>query len=605
LAGIIFSKKNIALLLVIASIGIALSLVSFRYSAYTAEEIARIASVDVKSNAQIEAHDLSQILLYTLESVTNNLRALANSQPVQNGDEDAGLSLLNNTQASTSELTEGYYWLDKDGKLTAWSSPNTSELQRYQGFDLSDREFYTIPRSSFVPYYSNAIDSPDMVPRLYISYPVLTPEKDSGNNGENRTSFNGVIVAVVDLDSLGTFLQDEISPEFMSNVGLMDKNGVILYARNQSLVGKNYQSDDFQATVPDEVKSEYMGILTRSLAPYPGAEDITYNGTTTTISFQPINVGEKHIWTLFLGSPHNLATDVGILIEQQKNLSSQIVIIIALIAVGIAVLILSWNKRLERAVRDRTIELETANISLGESNRLLVGTNEQLQTHDRMQKEFINIAAHELRTPIIPILSEAEFLSQRFQPHENRILVEEEQIRSIIVNAKRLDRLASDILDVTRIESKTLNLNKENFDLDDLIQQAIRETTERLLIGKAKKIDFSYEPFHCIIYADKARMLQVIMNLIDNAVKFTDKGKISIRVTRINKEIEVEVNDTGSGIDNQIKPRLFSKFVSTSENGTGLGLFISKNIVEAHGGIIRAENNEIKGATFKFRIPTD
>lgn len=605
MAGIIFSKKNIALLLVIASIGIALSLVSFRYSAYTAEEIARIASVDVKSNAQIEAHDLSQILLYTLESVTNNLRALANSQPVQNGDEDAGLSLLNNTQASTSELTEGYYWLDKDGKLTAWSSPNTSELQRYQGFDLSDREFYTIPRSSFVPYYSNAIDSPDMVPRLYISYPVLTPEKDSGNNGENRTSFNGVIVAVVDLDSLGTFLQDEISPEFMSNVGLMDKNGVILYARNQSLVGKNYQSDDFQATVPDEVKSEYMGILTRSLAPYPGAEDITYNGTTTTISFQPINVDEKHIWTLFLGSPHNLATDVGILIEQQKNLSSQIVIIIALIAVGIAVLILSWNKRLERAVRDRTIELETANISLGESNRLLVGTNEQLQTRDRMQKEFINIAAHELRTPIIPILSEAEFLSQKFQPHENRILVEEEQIRSIIVNAKRLDRLASDILDVTRIESKTLNLNKENFDLDDLIQQAIRETTERLLIGKAKKIDFSYEPFHCIIYADKARMLQVIMNLIDNAVKFTDKGKISIRVTRINKEIEVEVNDTGSGIDNQIMPRLFSKFVSTSENGTGLGLFISKNIVEAHGGIIRAENNEIKGATFKFRIPTD
>ena len=605
MAGIIFSKKNIALLLVIASIGIALSLVSFRYSAYTAEEIARIASVDVKSNAQIEAHDLSQILLHTLESVTNNLRALANSQPVQNGDEDAGLSLLNNTQASTSELTEGYYWLDKDGKLTAWSSPNTSELQRYQGFDLSDREFYTIPRSNFVPYYSNAIDSPDMVPRLYISYPVLTPEKDSDNNGENRTSFNGVIVAVVDLDSLGTFLQNEISPEFMSNVGLMDKNGVILYARNQSLVGKNYQSDDFQATVPDEVKSEYMVILTKSLAPYPGAEDITYNGTTTTISFQPINVDEKHIWTLFLGSPHNLATDVGILIEQQKNLSSQIVIIIALIAVGIAVLILSWNKRLERAVRDRTIELETANISLGESNRLLVGTNEQLQTHDRMQKEFINIAAHELRTPIIPILSEAEFLSQRFQPHENRILVEEEQIRSIIVNAKRLDRLASDILDVTRIESKTLNLNKENFDLDDLIQQAIRETTERLLIGKANKIDFSYEPFHCIIYADKARMLQVIMNLIDNAVKFTDKGKISIRVTRIKKEIEVEVNDTGSGIDNQIMPRLFSKFVTTSENGTGLGLFISKNIVEAHGGIIRAENNEIKGATFKFRIPTE
>jgi signal transduction histidine kinase len=605
LAGIIFSRKNIALLLVIASIGIALSLVSFRYSAFTADEIARIASVDVRSNAQIEAHDLSQTLLHTLESVTNNLEGLANSQPLQNGDVAAGQLLLKNTQGSTSELTEGYYWLDKEGKLVAWSSLNTSEIERYKGLNLNEREFYTIPRRTLVPYYSNAIESPDNIPRLYISYPILTPVEDQNNVAENRSSFNGVVVAVVNVDSLGKFLQEEISPEFMSNVGLMDKNGIILYARNQSLVGKNYESNEFQATVPDEVKSEYMGILTRSLEAYPGAEDITYNGTTTTISFQPINVDGNHIWTLFLGSPHNLATDVGIIIDQQKNLSSQIVIIIALIAVGIAVLILSWNKRLERAVRDRTLELKAANESLSEANRLLAGTNEQLQTHDRMQKEFINIAARELRTPILPILSEAEFLSRKFQPHKNRIQIEEEQIRSIILNAKRLDRLASDILDVTRIESRTLNLSVENFDIDDLIRHAIREANERLLFEEEKKIELLYEAFHCIICADKGRLFQVITNLIDNAVKFTDQGKVSITVTRIAKKIEVEIKDTGSGINSQIMPKLFSKFVTTSENGTGLGLFISKNIIEAHGGIIWAENNTGKGATFKFRIPID
>jgi signal transduction histidine kinase len=605
LAGIIFSRKNIALLLVIASIGIALSLVSFRYSAFTADEIARIASVDVRSNAQIEAHDLSQTLLHTLESVTNNLEGLANSQPLQNGDVAAGQLLLKNTQGSTSELTEGYYWLDKEGKLVAWSSLNTSEIERYKGLNLNESEFYTIPRRTLVPYYSNAIESPDNVPRLYISYPILTPVEDQNNVAENRSSFNGVVVAVVNVDSLGKFLQEEISPEFMSNVGLMDKNGIILYARNQSLVGKNYESNEFQATVPDEVKSEYMGILTRSLEAYPGAEDITYNGTTTTISFQPINVDGNHIWTLFLGSPHNLATDVGIIIDQQKNLSSQIVIIIALIAVGIAVLILSWNKRLERAVRDRTLELKAANESLSEANRLLAGTNEQLQTHDRMQKEFINIAARELRTPILPILSEAEILSRKFQPHKNRIQIEEEQIRSIILNAKRLDRLASDILDVTRIESRTLNLSMENFDIDDLIRHAIREANERLLFEEEKKIELLYEAFHCIICADKGRLFQVITNLIDNAVKFTDQGKVSITVTRIAKKIEVEIKDTGSGINSQIMPKLFSKFVTTSENGTGLGLFISKNIIEAHGGIIWAENNTGKGATFKFRIPID
>jgi len=603
LAGIIFSRKNIVLLLVIALIGLSLSVISFRYSAYTADEIARIASVDVRSNARIEAHDLSQILLHTLESVTSNLRSLANSQPVQDGHVDVGRTLLNNTQSSTSELTEGYYWLDKDGELVAWSTQNTSELQGYQGFNLSDREFYRIPQTTLIPYYSNAIESPDMLPRLYISYPILATKSNDINNGENKTSFDGVIVAVVNLDSLGAFLQNEISPEFISNVGLMDKNGTILYARNQSLVGKNYQSDDFQATVPDQVKSEYIGILTRSLESNPGAEDITFNGTTTTISYQPINVDGKHIWTLFLGSPHNLATDVGLVIEQQKNLSSQIVIIIALIAVGIAILILSWNKRLEKAVRDRTTELKGANVSLGESNRLLAGTNEQLQAHDRIQKEFIDIAAHELRTPILPILSEAEFLSQKFQENQSRILIGEEQIRSIIFNAKRLDRLASDILDVTRIESRTLKLNKENFDVDHLIQRAIRETTERQLTGNAKNVEFNYEPFHCIIFADKTRILQVIINLIDNAVKFTDEGKVAIRVIRNNKDIEITVKDTGSGIESQIMPRLFSKFVTSSENGTGLGLFISKKIVEAHGGIIWAKNNEIKGATFKFTLP--
>jgi signal transduction histidine kinase len=226
-----------------------------------------------------------------------------------------------------------------------------------------------------------------------------------------------------------------------------------------------------------------------------------------------------------------------------------------------------------------------------------------LQAHDRIQKEFIDIAAHELRTPILPILKEAEFLSRKFSRNESRIMVGEEQIKSIILNAKRLDHLASDILDVTRIESKTLKLNKESFDIDQLIQRAIIETTDRQLSGNPKKLEIVYEPFHCNIFADRARILQVITNLIDNAVKFTDEGQISITAIRHNQSIEIIVNDTGSGIGGQIMTKLFSKFVSSSENGTGLGLFISRKILEAHGGKIWAKNNDIKGVTFRFQLP--
>ena len=602
MAGIVFSKKNIVVLLIITSIGISLSIISFRYSVYTADEIARIASVDVRSNARIEAHDLTQILLHTLESVANNLRALSNAQPVHDGRVDIGVTLLNNSQSSTSELTEGYYWLNKDGRLLAWSTQNTGGLQSHRGLDLSTKEFFTVPQATHAPFYSNAIDSPDRLPRFYISHPIMG-SNSSDINEEKNTIFEGVVVAVVNLDSLGAFLQNEIPPEFMSNVGLMDMNGTILYARNQSLVGKNYDSEDFQATVPEQVKSEYIGILTRSLESNPGANDITYNGTTTTISYQPINVNGQRLWTLFLGSPHDLATDTGVVIEQQKNLSSQIIIVIALIAVGIAILILSWNKRLEKAVSERSEQLERANITLSSSNKLLGRTNEQLQAHDRIQKEFIDIAAHELRTPILPILKEAEFLSRKFSRNESRIMVGEEQIKSIILNAKRLDHLASDILDVTRIESKTLKLNKESFDIDQLIQRAIIETTDRQLSGNPKKLEIIYEPFHCNIFADRARILQVITNLIDNAVKFTDEGQISITAIRHNQSIEIIVKDTGSGIGGQILTKLFSKFVSASENGTGLGLFISRKIIEAHGGKIWAENNDTKGATFRFQLP--
>jgi signal transduction histidine kinase len=225
-----------------------------------------------------------------------------------------------------------------------------------------------------------------------------------------------------------------------------------------------------------------------------------------------------------------------------------------------------------------------------------------------MQKEFINIAAHELRTPIMPILGDAEYMERQFNAGTEPTFLDTEQIRSIIRNAKRLDRLASDILDVTKIESKSLKLHKERFDLNDILAAAVQDVKQQISNNPdlIQNIQVIYNPVNIDILADKGRLYQVVSNLLSNAVKFSEKGSITVEVQKSTNRVTVAVKDTGQGIDPEILPRLFSKFATKSENGTGLGLFISRSIVEAHGGKIWAKNNVTEqGATFTFFIPLD
>jgi signal transduction histidine kinase len=232
--------------------------------------------------------------------------------------------------------------------------------------------------------------------------------------------------------------------------------------------------------------------------------------------------------------------------------------------------------------------------------------NEELRRIDKVQKEFINIAAHELRTPIMPILEEAEYIEHQFNDKQRKVIVENEQIALIIRNAKRLERLASDILDVSKIESQSLKLNKERFNLNSVLYDTIQDIQNRLTNdnGLDNSVEVYYEPKDIIVEADKGRITQVVSNLLNNAVKFTEEGFISVGAERKGDQLVVSIRDTGQGIASEISPRLFSKFATKSETGTGLGLFISKSIVEAHGGKIWAENNSNgKGATFSFSIP--
>jgi len=232
--------------------------------------------------------------------------------------------------------------------------------------------------------------------------------------------------------------------------------------------------------------------------------------------------------------------------------------------------------------------------------------NEQLKLNDKMQKEFINVAAHELRTPIQPILGLADIL--RSKQNKTNGGEEAEYLDVIIRNAKRLQRLTEDVLDVTRIESKSLDLKKESFNLSEMILNAIAEFNNQVAKEHKDtnlKLEFIDSKEGIFIEADKNRINQVISNLLSNAIKFTGEGTVSITAVPNSNQIVVSITDTGSGINSEILPRLFTKFATKSRTGTGLGLFISKSIIEAHGGKIWGKNNcpEGKGATFGFSLP--
>jgi two-component system sensor histidine kinase VicK len=252
---------------------------------------------------------------------------------------------------------------------------------------------------------------------------------------------------------------------------------------------------------------------------------------------------------------------------------------------------------------------------------------EELMIRSMAQNEFINIAAHELRNPIQPILGLTDVLQHSEliigNDMEQKLKQQKKMIDIIARNAKRLQRLTEDILDVTKIDVKLLKLNKERFAL----LEAIREIVEDYVVdikNSNKDIIISFsnssgpESTDIVVVADRNRIKQVMCNLIDNAIKFTGMGKITIS-TNIDEEhnhVIVNVEDTGKGIDLEILPKLFTKFVTKSDMGTGLGLYISKGILEAHGGRIWAENNSKmnengnesssgNGATFGFSLPLE
>ena len=286
-------------------------------------------------------------------------------------------------------------------------------------------------------------------------------------------------------------------------------------------------------------------------------------------------------------------------------------------------------------------QLAVTNTELTTVIKELALANEQVKVREKMTTDFINIAAHELRTPIQSILGYSEILQilseQEEQGDDDNNKTDNEKkkaIEAISRNAIRLDKLAKDILDVARIDSNTLTLNKQRFNLNEKIRNVISDTTNQIRNtttttthdssindnNNNKNIKIIFEPAETndiFVEADKIRIYQVISNLLRNAVKFTKEGGTISITADVNTDVAgggveekrvvvVKIKDSGTGIDPEIMPRLFTKFATRSLTGTGLGLYISKSIIEAHGGRIWAESDSHgnrRGATFAFCLP--
>ena len=367
--------------------------------------------------------------------------------------------------------------------------------------------------------------------------------------------------------------------------------------------------------------------------------------STTALDQLSLKKGLESMASDLIASSDVLVTQLGLQTDKNSQNLILLQIIFGILIIGILVLILYLVARMLRPIFDLTqaiTKMKKGNYAvsvrqkgsdelsvLTESFNSMIASvrdfienhhaltwkleaaNEQLKNKDRLKDEFINIAAHELRAPIQPILGLAEILRNRrsggVRDSNGKVNKEDIELLDIIIrNAKRLLLLGQNILDMARIEGKSLKLDKERFDLIEKIHNVTNNFRSELSKEKIQLVFTPSQKEPIFVNADKVRIFEVISNLLSNATKFTKEGgSIIINAQKQDSQAIVTVKDTGLGIQPEIMPRLFSKFATNSAHGTGLGLFISKCIIEAHAGKIWAENNveDGKGATFSFSLP--
>jgi len=562
---------------------------------------------------------VSSFLVYTVQETTESNIALAASQALRNNlsegaKEAAGrvsVSLGNGeriltasalviagkdpasdivrqtislTKSSLGPYADNIIWISGEGKLVYAANIDTSLTI---GSDLSHRRFFELPFATNHPYISPLLQDADSVPSFAIAVPVPRSTQDS--------SFDGVLVALVPVSNVRNVVPVS-SASADKSLMIVASDGTIMVHPSAELVGKSITDGAFLNLVSDDTK----GIVQKSMQLLvQGKSDIVQykdaSGNETLMAYEPVLVNGTYTWTVAVSRPTSVVQKpfVDVFLQRQSFNLVATGLIAAISAIFIA-FILVLNKRLFATVSNQGVKI---------SNQLseLTTAYDRLKEQDVIKDEFINIAAHELRTPVLPIVLSAENLADSMPDNDN--------VKVILRNANRITKLTNDILDVSRIESNTFKLQKQKTNIKKLIEEVIQDAQLRIPKNQDVKIIFEEKvpPAMEELMMDRGRISQVVVNLVDNAVNFTESGPIRVSLEPDSSgRVKVSVVDSGKGIDPSVKPKLFGKFVSKSDRakGTGLGLYLCKAIVESHGGIISGENNpDGRGATFSFSLP--
>ena len=575
--------------------------------------IQTVAENNVQSNLITEQIDrqraasksLSQHIGSDLTLVMTVLDGLTSSGYIQAGDINSEKTnqLIQEKYKIIDDVIDKIFVLDNNDMVTSGLSQSSTD--EYLGADFSQREWVKEAKRDLKPVFSKGFERQGIY-TIYIGVPVI-------NRDNNQ--YMGLIGATIPTEKFFARYGNvhDVNSQFLV---IYDKNGTILaVGADRNLVGENF----FGTTVQNFIgHNEILNNLTGSLLKgHPNYGVYDYGRSDRINTGQPILVQNTPTYFLQIVTPtkaiFSKISDT-LFTDRLKGYSLLVAVFASL--GSLVIFLLKWNNTMEKEVIKRTNALNKTNIQLGimskqlrKSNMSLQNANEQLRQHDKIEKEFINMAAHELRTPIQPILGLADVLRDYVtDSHQSKLL------DVIMRNAKRLQRLSCDILDVSKIESSLLKISKSKIDLNEKIKNVINDVENGYDDGNNSNVKIIFEPKETIfVYADKDRIHQVLSNLLNNAIKYTKNGIVTINTSIANgsnnnanddKEAIVTIMDTGCGITPEIMQKLFSKFVTTSSHGTGLGLFISKGIIEAHGGRIWAENNSNGvGSSFSFSLP--
>ncbi|MDQ3869508.1 MAG: sensor histidine kinase, partial [Thermoproteota archaeon] len=535
------NTKKITILAIILIIGISYGL--FFYFQNKTESDIRNSLFNQQKQRQIDATEaLSHHISSDLDSIMARLQMLANSAILQQGELSGNETtrLLKEIYNQINSITpaDRLFILNKDNIATINIIPKGEKS--FVGVNFSYREWVKQTKDTQMPVFSNGFKGMDGKYRIALTYPIVN---------ENTRQYLGLVGAAIPTISFFEHYGNiyNIKSQYLA---VLDRNSVQLIHPVKSFIGTPFFGSHTQEV------TGYNTILNNLIRKVlSGKQDFGIyefkNGERLNTG-NPIFVAGKPIYFIFVITPTStIYSQINDVISVQRLQTLSLLAGITTAVVILIVFLIKWNSSLDREVKRRTKELDESNKQLVLANKKLESANEQLKVHDNMQNEFINIAAHELRTPIQPILGLSETLKSKIKDNEQLTLID-----VISRNAKRLRRLTEDILDVTRIESKSLKLHKEQFNLNDVIVNTINDVTEnRYFNNKKDDIKILYETKNIIVKADKERLSQVFFNLLSNAIKFTNGeaggGNISIISEKKDNQIIVSIKDTGSGIDSE------------------------------------------------------